>query len=191
MPKGKNDGKSDLRMFLAQALLELMRKTPFPSLSVKDLTHKAGVSRDFFYERIKSKEALVSYYLGAICECFEPPNPLSYKDWLEQFMAHLQGYADALLELHKNGLTYLLHAHIKSRFCRNFLSPKTTNRLPLEMEHKILLYADAFYELLYLWFDHGMNHNPKEIINATRIGDIENNAVNNAGCLVWCGLPNA
>jgi len=47
------------------------------------------------------------YYLGAICECFEPPNPLSYKDWLEQFMAHLHGYADALLELHKNGLTYL------------------------------------------------------------------------------------
>lgn len=55
---------------LAIALLKLMESTPFPDISVTELTQKAGVSRMAYYRNYNSKLALLKDYLAQIDQDF-------------------------------------------------------------------------------------------------------------------------
>jgi len=99
-------------------------------------------------------------------------------------MTHFLEHKDALVLIHKNNLTRFLREQAKD----HFRSLKTMDRLTFEMEHKLLLHADAFYGALRLWFDYGMQQSPIEILEKTKIADPEGNLINTAGCRVWSSL---
>lgn len=54
----------ELKNYLGNALLQLMKKEPFEKIRVDDIVEKAQVSRATYYRQFKSKEDLLAFYLA-------------------------------------------------------------------------------------------------------------------------------
>ena len=59
--------KSDLsKEYIADALIDLMRKKDFSSITNKEITDRAGLSHITIYRNFKNKEEIVKYYLNNV-----------------------------------------------------------------------------------------------------------------------------
>ena len=56
--------KSDLsKEYIADALISLMKKKDYSSITNKDITDRAGLSHVTIYRNFKNKNEIISYYL--------------------------------------------------------------------------------------------------------------------------------
>lgn len=65
------------RIFLANALLELMRDKPYSKISVKDITQRAYVSRATFYNHFKHPDEIIEFLLERAFERLPVQMPFS------------------------------------------------------------------------------------------------------------------
>jgi AcrR family transcriptional regulator len=104
MPVDKNRNKN--RIFMFQALVELIRDKPFESIAVQEIIEKAMVSRVTFYRHISNKEQLlsfgVSYFANeaidsmGVLRCW---NLESIRNVVDTFFAYLDKWEKWLLPL--------------------------------------------------------------------------------------------
>lgn len=59
------------QIFLANALMELMRDKPYNKISVRDITQRAYVSRATFYNHFDSRDAVIQFLLEQAFSAFE------------------------------------------------------------------------------------------------------------------------
>ena len=63
------ESKSDLsKKYIAEALIILMKKKKYTSITNKDITDKAGLSHITIYRNFKNKDEILRYYLNDIFE---------------------------------------------------------------------------------------------------------------------------
>lgn len=53
---------------IEQALISLMERKPYSSITIKDITDRAGVSRVSYYRNYSSKEDILSGFMLSICK---------------------------------------------------------------------------------------------------------------------------
>ncbi|WEV43682.1 TetR/AcrR family transcriptional regulator [Lactobacillus sp. ESL0684] len=97
---------------LVNALLALMSKQPFNTITISELTQVAGVSRRTFYRHFKKIEDILTYYLedllNLLIEKLMKQEKFDLQSIVIQFFEFWKQYTDFLVILDKNNLFYLI-----------------------------------------------------------------------------------
>ena len=169
-----NKNREDLGWCVERALLDLMKEKPFGEILIKEILRKSGVSKDFFYRRFKTKEAVAESCITGI---FEGMGPIeipgrSITEAAESDLDCLLANRETLLPLHKNGLTGFLQPLIRKRAEQRLAPYIDRSRLTFQAEHSIAAHASALCELVKIWLDYGMEQSPKELMEITGLAHV-------------------
>lgn len=140
--------------YLAEALLELMKKKPFAKIKIQDITDKAGLSHMAYYRNFSSKEDIVVYYLDTITDKFiTESNIIRYnnKDDFRKFIgilfSHLISVKEIALLLYQNNLFH----HAKKEFDRILVR----NAASTSEKYNAYFISGGLYNIYYYWL---LNH---------------------------------
>lgn len=155
--------KSDLsKKYIAEALIYLMKKKDFNSITNKEITDKAGLSHITYYRNFTSKDEIIKYYLDNITDEFIEKKKVDYdkknfKNYIIILFEHLKEKEDIGLLLYKSNLIH----YIKDEFDRIFFN-KAHNKK--EMYHFCFV-SGGLYNIYYNWLINGCVESPEELAN--------------------------
>lgn len=72
------------KIYLAEALIQMLETTPIDEISVKDLTARAGVSRMTYYRYFKEKKEILQFYMQYLLDGFlkeEATHPFIFQSY--------------------------------------------------------------------------------------------------------------
>lgn len=143
---------------ITSALLEMMKKKPFNSITITDLTKRAGVGRVSFYRNFDSKEDVLKKHLHDLFEDWIKEHEGETNcSWQLKMFKYYYKYKDLYIMLYKQGL-----AHISLQSVKDACGPKPE-------QPNVLAYITAFisygiYGWLEEWFKRGLQETPEEMI---------------------------
>lgn len=141
------------KIYLAEALISLMRRKPLEDISIKDLVKRAGVSRMTYYRYFTSKEEVLECYMDYILEEYDTQIDQnksydfhSYEHILDSLI-FFQKYKDFVLCLQAAGMESLLltalNDYVKKQ--SDFTEEKSVRCYPF------YFYAGALYNIYMHW----------------------------------------
>jgi AcrR family transcriptional regulator len=158
--KGKSRNSS-VKAYIAESLLLLMEKKPYASISISDITRKAGVNRSTYYRNFNSKDDIIKFYFNeGIILSYEgnitDRNTPSKRRFLELFK-HYQKHKKELVLIYKNGLSHLFLDVFNSHFI-------TSTETHTEEEMcEFYWYTGAIFNSLIFWLSDGMSKSPERM----------------------------
>ncbi len=153
--------------YITDALLMLMKKKDYRTISITEICEKAGVTRMSFYRNFESKEDILNRWLTAVTDDFLLVSGISYKndstkDYFVKLFTHLGTHQTICTAMYKAGLIHL----VKDQFDRVFLS---IHREEYDA-YKSYFLAGGIYNVFLLWLINGCKEAPEEL--AVRMDDI-------------------
>lgn len=156
------------KLNLAEAVKECMKTTPFESITVKQIAHKAGVSRQTFYRHFLDKYDLVNWYFDKLLdESFrEMGNGKTVYEGLIlkfNYIREEHVFFNAAFRTDKqNNLKEHDFRKIYA-FYRNLIREKT-GQMPSPMIDAILeMYCQASIYMTVKWVTEDLKQTPKEL----------------------------
>ncbi len=105
---------------ITEALLELMEKTPFSKISIKDIVEVAGLTRQTFYHNFETKEEVLlsclDDHFNRYLQYLLNRNIDNWEDVICCFFRYWQEHADFIFLLMKNDLVFLLSSKMPNYF---------------------------------------------------------------------------
>ena len=152
----RNESNKLAKECIVTALIELMKTRDYNSITITDLSKKAGVSRMAYYRNYTSKEDIISKFadeVGAsIHEKLASLIPrASVFDYFFELFDQLGAYSDLVLTAFHGGLGELIHTQITKNMALTF-PPEST--APLDRYRHVYL-AGAFYNIFIEWLENG------------------------------------
>ena len=154
--KIKNESNRLAKECIVTALIELMKVRDYHSISITDITRKAGVSRMAYYRNYSSKEDILNKYMDevgiAIHEKITKMNSREeiYDYFLELFV-QLGEYRDLGITAYRAHLGELILNNINKNMQITFPPEDDTP----ESRYKYLYLAGAFYNVFIEWLKNG------------------------------------
>ena len=101
------------KKYISEALIFLMKKKDYASITNKEITDKAGLSHITIYRNFKNKDEIIKYYLDEITNEFIKNknvdyNPNNFKEYLIVLFTHLKEKEDIGILLYNANLIYLI-----------------------------------------------------------------------------------
>jgi AcrR family transcriptional regulator len=159
--KRKYTPTANLKDYIAESLLFLMRKKVFTDISIGEITVKAGVNRSSYYRNFDSKDDIIKHFFNKIVfelmENIKPQNKLSLKDYLLIMFSHFYQYKKELLLIHKNRLSHLILEALNETFT------KIEEKKLFEELFRIYYHTDGIYNSFILWFADDMCQTPERM----------------------------
>lgn len=153
----KNINNQIIRESITEALLILMAFKPFTSITVMELTEKAGVGRVSFYRNYKSKEeVLICLLRSEAVKWFESIKDSEEQDYIESYFERCQGLIDIVKLLRKHDLTYLLMETLQT-----LMGSKIGE--PADSAYKKACLCGCIYGVMTEWIRRDMADSPEEI----------------------------
>ncbi len=148
------------KKYISEALIYLMKKKDYSSITNKDITDKAGLSHITIYRNFNSKDEIIKYYLDTITEDFIRESNITYspnnfRDYIITLFTHLQKNKDIALLLYKANM---LH-YLKDEFDKIFLA-KAHN---LNEEYHYSFVSGGLYNVYYYWIKNNCKETPEEL----------------------------
>ena len=156
---------------LSEALLSLMRKKEFHSISIAELTRKADLSRRTFYRLFSTKEEILLYHILQIwekaCPSLYAASDHSYFYTSYFHMKFWYENKDFALLLYQNDLMIILQKFIDMISKEVYEHQKGTS--PLNHNQEALEYALAYssggaLHVIWKWIGQGMTKTPDELM---------------------------
>ncbi|MGN0571274.1 MAG: TetR/AcrR family transcriptional regulator [Candidatus Fimenecus sp.] len=150
------------------ALLQLMKTKKFETISISEITKKAGVSRNAFYRNFTSKEDILKQYCDRVTkDFFDSVDEKFTYNYYVRLLYHFQNQYEAIQIILKANLIYIL-IDVFSKYTS--VRDSDTKRKP---------YADSYAAggMLFVvlrWLNAGMPETPEElaqIIFSVKIGE--------------------
>jgi AcrR family transcriptional regulator len=157
----KNTTTMMMKDYIVQSLLILMRKKPFASISIKEITEKAGVDRSTYYRNFKSKEDIIKFFVKKVWHEYRIvyDKTASFKSHLQKLLTYYIKYKREFLLIYKHGLTHLILDELN-----DFFKPVSEDKtLSVEDRYRIYWYAGAIYNTVLLWFSTEMKESPEKM----------------------------
>ncbi len=155
----KNEANALVIECITTALLEMMRKQSFDSITITDLTKRAGVGRVSFYRNFTSKKEILARYLDKLLQEwgseFESKHDPSF--FSESFIRHFYKYKDFYLLLYRCNLSEMIYESLRQG---TKLDDSQNN---MERYLKSMT-AGMLFGWVDEWMRQGMPENPDEII---------------------------
>ena len=162
--KTKNESNKLAKECIVTALIELMKVHDFHSITITDLTKKAGVSRMAYYRNYTSKEDILNKFVDEVgAGIHEKLSNIStdndlynyYYELLEQ----LGSYNDLAITTYNAGLGELILSEITKQMAITF-PPRDTSSIE---KYRHLYLAGAFYNTFIEWLKTGQRETCAEM----------------------------
>jgi AcrR family transcriptional regulator len=151
----------NLKGYIAESLLFLMRKKGFADISIGEITDKAGVNRSSYYRNFNSKEDVVKYFFNKIVfelmEKIKDRKDIALKNYLEIMFSHFYQYKKELLLIHKNRLSHIILDALNETFS------KIEKKQLFEELFRIYYHTGGIYNSFLLWFADDMCQTPERM----------------------------
>ena len=154
--RSHNESNKLAKECIVTALIELMKSRDYNSITITDLSKKAGVSRMAYYRNYTSKEDIISKFADEVGASIHEklallmPNASVY-DYFYELFAQLGAYSDLMLTAFRGGLGELIHTQITKNMALTFPPEGNT---PLSRYRHVYL-AGAFYNIFIEWLEKG------------------------------------
>lgn len=161
MSKRKYTPAVNLKDYISESLMLLMRKRNFADISIGEITNKAGVNRSSYYRNFNSKYDLVKYYYNKIIfehiERVNPKKDITLKDYLQKMFSHFYQYKNELLLIYKNKLSYLILETMNETFVA------IGGKYSFDERARIYYHTGGIYNIFLLWFADEMRESPEQM----------------------------
>ncbi|MVB12431.1 Bacterial regulatory proteins, tetR family [Caprobacter fermentans] len=160
------------RKWLANALLELMKRKPFREISISEIAEKADLSRRTFYRSFSSKEEVICFHLQTIWRTgilkLATDEDHSYSHTIRWYLELWNEHRELALLLYRNNLMSLLLQEYNQIFREVYLMRK--GNYPLAKNSEAMKYALSYsagglLNVLWQWASEGMRKSPEEVAN--------------------------
>lgn len=154
--KTRNESNKLAKECIVTALIELMKVRDYHSITIIDLTKKAGVSRMAYYRNYTSKEDIINKFADEVGASIHEklismlPNADVFDYYFELF-AQLGSYSDLMLTAYAAGLGELIHSQITKNMALTFPPEGDT----YEDKYRHVYLAGAFYNIFIEWLQSG------------------------------------
>lgn len=156
---------------ITSALLEMMSKKPFNSITITALTKRAGVSRVSFYRNFESKEDVLQKHLKRLLdEWFKKYEGKTDFNWSKATFEYFYANKDLYIMLYRQGL-----AHISLNGIIEACGPKPEQ--PNALAYLTAFIAHGIYGWAEEWFKRGLMETPDEMIKLYEQAQQQNNQV--------------
>lgn len=150
------------KKYIAQALISLMKKKDYSSITNKEITDKAGLSHITIYRNFKSKDDIIKYYLNNITDTFIKTSKITYTpnhftSYITKLFTHLVNNKDIAVLLYQANMIH----YLKDEFDRIFLAKAKNSN---EIYHYAFL-SGGLYNIYYYWIKNNFKENPHELAN--------------------------
>ena len=140
------------KKYLAEALLDLMRKKAFSEIKIQEIVKRAGLSHMAYYRNFSCKEEILIYYLDAITDDFMARSSIrQYNNdfglFIKILFVHLISVKEIALLLYKNRLIH----YVKEEFDRIMIQSAVTT----EEKYRAYFISGGLYNIYYFWL---INH---------------------------------
>lgn len=145
--------KSEIDTKITNALLSLMEEQDYDSISITDITAKAGLSRVTYYRHFNTKEdILIKFY------------EITKNRFLEQVKSNSEAQAPVSNEIVILSLFLFFKANMKTNKCLrkahldmkllDFLSNEFLTTLPIQLDKYVAYFlAGALFNVMINWLD--------------------------------------
>ena len=154
----KNITSEMMKQFIAEALLLLMEKKQYDSITIGEITQRAGVNRSTYYRNFETKDEILQYYFEQIIYTHVariPKQHVPLPDYLLEMFTHYYEYKEKLLLIHRAKKSHL----ILDTLNRTFSSIREDKALINKYE--IYYHTGGIFNTFILWFDNEMQESPK------------------------------
>lgn len=155
-----------MKDFMVDALILLMRDHTYHSITIGQITSKAGVNRSTYYRNFQSKEEIIKRFYCRILDegvsRVSAPDTIDLENYLTLMFRTFYEQKDALLSIHGDGLSYLLLDALNRHFSfhRQLEQGSFTDKMPL------YYHTGGIFNNFLLWFDCNMEPTPEEFAKA-------------------------
>ena len=146
--------KSDLsKEYIADALISLMKKKDYSSITNKDITDRAGLSHVTIYRNFKNKNEIISYYLSSLFKKLEwnDNNDIAYN-----IFSFFQKHKEFIDLLYKANLQYLILDNILALHEYSVEDSDIIAYSKVTVAYLIFGWCDE-------WYKRGMKQTPEEM----------------------------
>lgn len=150
--------QNTVREYIIEAMLQLLEKKGFDSITITELVQRAGVSRNSFYRNFRDKEDVITQYLVE-----------QKAIWWERFCKHsnrqvvlevfqfLDSLRPLILLLQKNDLLYLLEESLR-------ISPEERQKECRSEQYRQAAAVGMIWGLAKEWISFGMEESPAQLM---------------------------
>ena len=164
--KRKNQANLLARECIVKALLQLAKTKPLSSITISELTKRAGVSRMTFYRNYNSKEDVFSSYLIEILSTYHETDqelnvtePYYGKHRMINCFRHGYQYRDFF-----DGLIQCGFGNIFLKYLTAYIIKKWTDENSSQTEcYKLAAFSGQLYNLYIYWSENHYQESPQEL----------------------------
>ncbi|WP_252247564.1 TetR/AcrR family transcriptional regulator [Clostridium sp. ZBS4] len=161
------------KKWLIEALFDLMEEKPYSTITVKEISDKAQLSRRTFYRNFKVKEDLLYKYTDYLFEDYiksiKENTDFSFNSTLINYFEFWNKHIKELELLKKNHLFYFIMEKINSFIpdINEFLEVQWHDYdNHIEEKYMVLYNIGGLWNVLSKWIDNKERESPKEIAQA-------------------------
>lgn len=161
--------KNQSRDWLADALLDLMKKRPYQDITIGQIADHAGLSRRTFYRSFKNKEEVMDYITTSMSLLYEQHiianqfETFDFQKIAHIFFSFFETHYEFLKLLQKNGLEFQilkLFNHYLPIICNHLLADRILPDSTLSREQQLTYIryfsrfnCGGFFNLLLFWLE--------------------------------------
>jgi len=161
--KRKNITTQMMKEYISESLIILMAKKDYSTISINEITDKAGVNRSTYYRNFSSKEDIIKFYFSNIMQTYlneyKNSSVHSFENYIYTLYNRFYQYKTELLLIYKNSLSYLILDELN----RIFEESRTEKNISLKEQYQIYFHTGGIYNFSILWFSHDMKETPEEL----------------------------
>ena len=162
--KIKNESNRLAKECIVTALIELMKVRDYHSISITEITRKAGVSRMAYYRNYTSKEDILNKYMEEVgISIHEKISSMNTReeifDYYRELFEQLGAYRDLGITAYRAHLGELILDNINKNMAITF-RPENESA---EERYRHLYLAGAFYNVFIEWLKNGRQESCEEM----------------------------
>lgn len=154
-----------MKSYIADSLLILMEHKAFQSISIGEITEKAGVNRSTYYRHFDKKEDVILYFLDHLSTTFlewAGPQNLTLEDYLTKLYAHYLQNKKQMLTIYRNGLSVLF-----LDILQKCLGGENMKDKPISEQYDTAYHIGGTFNHFLLWFSRDMADPPETMARYT------------------------
>ena len=163
----KNPANQLARECIVTALIQLANQKPFSTISISELTERAGVSRMTFYRNYSSKEEVFRSYCKEIVDAYRedaiqnktPEKFGEYENILRCFQ-YFEKYREFIICITSIGLGHILLEALSDYLINTYYKK---NESSPRLYYNLIAYAGALFSVYLAWQINGNQETPEEM----------------------------
>jgi len=160
--KHKNKTAIRSQHMIADALFRLMKRKPFPHISVTEICEEADIGRKTFYRNFELREDVIDFQLDIMLEVYKQElRSISFDQYLFHHFVFIQNNAEYFISLYHNGFSSFATEKFSA------LLPETMpvwSDDPIEQEYRSAYIISGIEAIQRVWISRGCMESIDEVV---------------------------